>query len=119
MGFERRVVVAARLTVTYAASLLIVGLLTGRGTFVAMGVLLSWPLYALALVIAIIFAKSILTHPAVWCAIAVLAVATICLLTLPFDGHINSVATVGIFCATVTGIAFYFWNVRYPIQISD
>lgn len=118
MTFKQRVALATRLTASYAAGLLVGGLLTGRGNIavVVMGVLLSWPLYVVALIVTIVFAKSVLTHPAVWSTIAIVVVATICLLALPFDGHILSVATTGIFCAIITGVTFYWWNVRYPID---
>jgi hypothetical protein len=29
--------------------------------------------------------------------------------------HVWSVATIGIICAIVAGMSFYWWNVRYPV----
>jgi hypothetical protein len=61
--FRQRLALAVRLTVSYAAGLLVVGLLTGRGMFSVVGVLLSWPLYLVSLTVTIAFARSILEHP--------------------------------------------------------
>jgi hypothetical protein len=51
-----------------------------------------------------------------WSVAAVLLASTICAFTLPFDWHILSVATIGVFCATTAGIMFYCLNVCFPID---
>lgn len=111
-----RVAVAVRLTVSYALSLVVGGMLTGRVMFPIAGALLSWPLYLVAVIVTIVFAKSILAHPATWSAAAVFVASAASVFTLPFAWHFLSVATVGVFCAVVAGVTFYYWNRCFPLN---
>ena len=121
MTFRLRAILAGRLTAAYAAGLFACGLLGILGGpkyilgIIGVGVVLSWPMYLIAFIVTLILADSIVARPALWCSIAVIAVSIVCLLTLPFSGHIWSIATAGVLSAFVSSLLFYCWNARSPL----
>ena len=120
--FRLRAILAGRLTAACVAGLFACGLLGILGGpkyilgIIGVGVVLSWPMYLVALIVTIILADSIAARPALWCSVAVVAVSVVCLMTLPFSGHIWSIATSGVLSAFVSALFFYCWNARSPLR---
>ncbi|PTE07379.1 hypothetical protein [Mesorhizobium helmanticense] len=90
--------------------------LTGFVLVLAAGLLVSWPLWLTAVVVAFVFARSVAASPGLWTAAATLIVAGFSYGALPFDGEIRSVATVGTLAAALAGISFYCWSVSSPVR---
>ncbi|RVC83339.1 hypothetical protein EN745_03200 [Mesorhizobium sp. M4A.F.Ca.ET.022.05.2.1] len=74
--------------------------------FVA-GILVSWPLYLAAVVAAIAFPRTVAGRPGLWTSVAVLIAVSFSFLTLPYDGHFRSLATLGALAALLAGFCFY------------
>ncbi|MCV3210246.1 hypothetical protein OHD62_20605 [Mesorhizobium sp. YC-39] len=90
--------------------------LAGFALVLAAGLLVSWPLWLTAVVVAFVFARSVAARPGLWTAAATLIVAGFSYGALPFDGEIRSVATVGTLAAALAGISFYCWSVSSPVR---
>lgn len=116
-----RSVVAFRIIVSYFAPLLIAGLIYFQQVgmtliFVSGGVVLTWKLFVIGLIIAITFASSVARHPAIWSAAtaAVMIVASYTL--LPSDEHLwRTLSPMAAFFAVASCVLFCLWNVIYPI----
>ncbi|ESX75601.1 hypothetical protein X759_17895 [Mesorhizobium sp. LSHC420B00] len=81
----------------------------------AVGVVVSWPLWLTAAVVAFLFARSVVANPGLWAAAAALVAAGFSYGILPFDGEIRSLATVGGLAAILAGISFYCWSISRPV----
>ncbi|MER9757552.1 hypothetical protein NKJ46_29840 [Mesorhizobium sp. M0166] len=81
----------------------------------AVGVVVSWPLWLTAAVVAFVFARSVAANPGLWAAAAALVAAGFSYGMLPFDGEIMSLATVGGLAAILAGTSFYCWSVSCPV----
>ncbi|MER8968986.1 hypothetical protein NKI25_25350 [Mesorhizobium sp. M0808] len=90
-------------------------LLSTFALYLAVGVVVSWPAWLTAAVVAFLFARSIVANPGLWAAAAALVAAGFSYGTLPFDGEIRSLATVGGLAAILAGISFYCWSVSRPV----
>jgi hypothetical protein len=117
---KQRLLLSARLTVSYlggilAGSLLLMNSVFGIQVFVLYGLLFSWPLYVTMIVIAFIFAGQIAIRPALWTGLAILIVPVASFLSLPSDGYVKSMASVGAICAAFSGGIFYCLNRSSPI----
>lgn len=113
---RRRKALALRLTFSFIIGPLLLTLFLWNLKYVLAGLLVAWPLYVIALIVALYFAESVLTHIALWTTAAVLIAAATCLFTLPFYGRLDSIAVVGVVSAIVSGVVFYGWNLLYPIS---
>jgi|GEM_PF-7037193 len=112
---SRRKALALRLILSFIAGPLLLTLFLWNPMYVIAGLLVAWPLYIVALAVALYFVESVLAHAALWTAAAVLIASAICLFTLPFYGRLDSIAVIGVASAFVSGMTFYAWNLLYPI----
>ncbi|MER9630258.1 MULTISPECIES: hypothetical protein [unclassified Mesorhizobium] len=85
----------------------------------AVGVVVFWPLWLTAAVVAFLFARSVVVNPGLWAAAAALLAAGFSYGTQPFDGEIRSLATVGGLAAILAGISFYCWSVSRPVPAAS
>jgi hypothetical protein len=134
MTLTQRFALALRVTLSYVygliSSLLALSnpspdvpssdLLLFFAVYVAAGFTMSWPLCVAAVVLAFFFARSIAAKPGTWSMAAVLILACVSYLTLPFGGQVRSLATVGALAAVLAGICFYCLIASRPVkQISN
>ncbi|WP_162918463.1 hypothetical protein [Taklimakanibacter deserti] len=113
---SRRKALALRLILSFIVGPLLLTLFLWNPMHVIAGLLVAWPLYIVALAVALYFAESVLAHMAPWTAAAVLIASAICLFTLPFYGRLDSIAVIGVVSAFISGMTFYVWNSLYPID---
>ncbi|MER8698476.1 hypothetical protein [Mesorhizobium sp. M1273] len=136
MTMAQRITIAWRVTLCYLAglteSLLVFAflgaphrkvatqdLLWAFALELAVGVVVSWPLWLTAAVVAFVFSRSVVANPGLWAAAAALIAAGFSYGTLPFDGEIRSLATVGGLAAILAGISFYCWSVSRPVPAAS
>jgi hypothetical protein len=114
-AFRGRRALALRLVLSFIAGPALVTLFVRDIVYLVAGLLVAWPLYIVALAVALYFAKSVVARPAIWTAAAVLIAAAICVFILPFTGRAYPTAVVGIVCACISGAIFYLWSMLRPI----